>query len=235
VLLAGGAWEFRRWQDARRWDDYLARLGSQSGIVITEAGRRHGKFQVTGLRDPLSADPQQVLEGTGVDPASVESHWSPYLALDPQITLRRLQDTLNPPRGVTLKVEGDRIVVQGAAPSSWLERAHLAGQMLPKGAPAFDLTGLQNVDEQEERRWDGYLATLRSQPGIVVTKAGQRDGKFLVEGLRDPLAADPRQLLNEAGINPERVELRFSPFEALDPQIVFKRLQTSLDPRGVSG
>jgi OOP family OmpA-OmpF porin len=107
--------------------------------------------------------------------------------------------------------------------------------MLPKGAPAFDLTGLQNVDEQEERRWDGYLATLRSQPGIVITKAGQRDGKFLVEGLRDPLAADPRQLLNEAGINPERVELRFSPFEALDPQIVFKRLQTSLDPRGVSG
>ena len=230
LLLAGGAWEFRRWQDARRWEDYLAQLRLLPGIVITESGQRDGKFQVTGLRDPLAADPRQVLNGSGVDPARVASHWSPYLALDPQITLRRLQETLNPPHGVTLKVEGDRIVAEGAASSSWRKRAHAVAQMLPEGMPAFDVSGVRNLEEQEERRWDDYLATLRSQPGIVITKAGQHDGKFLVEGLRDPLAADPRQLLSEAGIDPHRVELRWTPFEGLDPQMVFKRLQTSLDP-----
>ena len=53
--------------------------------------------------------------------------------------------------------------------------------------------------------WEGYLERLRAQPGIVITEAGKRDGKFVVSGLRDPLAIDPQALLRDAGVNPARV------------------------------
>ena len=60
-----------------------------------------------------------------------------------------------------------------------------------------------------QQLWEGYLESLRAQPGIVVTEAGKRDGKFVVSGLRDPLAVDPLALLGEAGIDPARVRGAF--------------------------
>ncbi len=81
-----------------------------------------------------------------------------------------------------------------------------------------------------ERQWQAYVARLRAEPGIVITKSEARDGKFVVSGLRDPLAVDPLKLLGEAGIDPARVEAHFEPYEGLDPQFVLKRLQASLNP-----
>ena len=60
-----------------------------------------------------------------------------------------------------------------------------------------------------QQLWEGYLERLRAQPGIVITEADKRDGKFVVSGLRDPLAADPLALLGEAGIDPARVVAHF--------------------------
>ena len=81
-----------------------------------------------------------------------------------------------------------------------------------------------------QQLWEGYLERLRTQPGIVVTEADKRDGKFVVSGLRDPLAVDPLALLSEAGIDPAQVVAQFDPYQALDPQLVLKRLELSLDP-----
>ena len=47
----------------------------------------------------------------------------------------------------------------------------------------------------EERRWSDYVDRLRAEPGLVVTDAAERDGKFVVGGLRDPFAPDPAALL----------------------------------------
>ena len=58
--------------------------------MITEAGKRDGKFVVSGLRDPLAADPQAVLREAGVNPAWVVESWIPYQGLDPQSVLKRL-------------------------------------------------------------------------------------------------------------------------------------------------
>ena len=42
-------------------------------------------------------------------------------------------------------------------------------------------------------RWNAYVAALRSEPGIVVVSSGREGGQFVVSGLRDPLAQDPRR------------------------------------------
>jgi outer membrane protein OmpA-like peptidoglycan-associated protein len=230
LVLLAGAWQFRRWQNERLWQSYVAHLRAEPGIVVTEDGSHDGKFLIAGLRDPLAADPQQLLSKAGIDPAGVVVRFLPYEGLDPQIVLKRLQASLDPPASVTFTIEGDRIVAQGSAPSSWLERAQITGRMLPAGAPRLDLSEVGDVNGEDKRRWEDYVAKLRAEPGIAVTDQGWRDGKFLISGLRDPLAVDPQQLLSEAGIDPTRVVARWTPYQGLDPQIVLKRLRASLDP-----
>lgn len=164
VLLAlAGLGGLRWWQNERAWehaqqveeakqriwDGYVAQLRAQPGIVITEAGRRDGKFVVAGLRDPLAVDPQLLLRQAGIDPTNVISHWEPYQGLDPEFVLKRLQASLDPPPSVTLAIEGDHIVAQGSAPSTWIERARNAGRMLPAGGPNLDLSRVSDVFEGE--------------------------------------------------------------------------------------
>jgi len=144
------AWEREqqlRTAEQRQWNGYVERLREQPGIVITELGRRDGKFLVAGLRDPLAVDPQAVLRQVGIDPAGVVSHWQPYQGLDPVFALKRLQASLNPPPSVTLAVEDDHITAQGSAPSTWIERVRTVSRMLPAGGPSLDLSRVRDISE----------------------------------------------------------------------------------------
>jgi outer membrane protein OmpA-like peptidoglycan-associated protein len=230
LLLFASAWFGRQWQEARRWDTYVAHLRTEPGIVVTETGRRDGKFVISGLRDPLAVDPEQGLRAVEINPKDVIQQWAPYQAFDPQIVLKRLHASLDPPPGVKLAIDNDRIVATGSASAGWLDRARIAARMLPEGAPVLDLFGVQNLDATADRRWQEYVDGLRAQPGIVVTETGERDGRFLIAGLRDPLAIDPQQALAEAGIDPADVVSHWSFYEGLDPQTVLKRLQAHLNP-----
>jgi outer membrane protein OmpA-like peptidoglycan-associated protein len=160
VTLAGlGGWQWwqneKAWEHAQQleaaerriWDSYVAQLRAQPGIVITEAGRRDGKFVIAGLRDPLAIEPQLLMRQAGIDPAGVVSHWELYQGLEPAFVLKRLQASLDPPPTVTLAVEGDRIVAEGSAASTWIERARTAGRMLPAGGPRLDLSRVHDVNE----------------------------------------------------------------------------------------
>jgi outer membrane protein OmpA-like peptidoglycan-associated protein len=230
LLAFAGAWAAWWWYNQQLWDGYLASLRAQPGIVVTDAGKRDGKFVVRGLRDPLAIDPLSLTGAAGLDPVRVVAHFDPYQALDPQSVLRRLEASLTPPPSVNLAIDGNRIVAQGSAPGAWLDGAHAAAKSLPAGAPPFDLTGVRNEDEAEERQWRAYVEWLRTEPGIVITQSEMRDGKFLVSGLRDPLAIDPLTLLGAAGIDPARVTANFEPYQGLDPQFVLERLEASLNP-----
>jgi hypothetical protein len=122
LVLLVGVWGVQRWRDDRVWDEYVSRLTAQPGIVITGSGRHDGIFQIAGLRDPLAVDPMRVLNDTGFDPSRVVERWAPYQALDPQIVLKRLRQSLDPPADVTVAVEDGKIVARGSAPSDRLER-----------------------------------------------------------------------------------------------------------------
>ena len=237
LLLSAGAWTAWWWYNQQLWEGYLAQLRAQSGIVITEADKRDGKFVVSGLRDPLAVDPYALLGEAGIDPARVVAHFDPYQALDPQSVLKRLELSLDPPSSVILAIAGSRIVARGSAPRPWLDRAQAVAQMLPAGAPGFDLAGVSNENEAVEqsrqvieRQWQAYVERLRAEPGIVITQSEARGDKFILSGLRDPLAVDPLKFLDEAGIDPARVVAHFDPYQALDPAFVLERLQASLTP-----
>lgn len=84
-------------------------------------------------------------------------------------------------------------------------------------------------------RWNGYLDALRREPGIVVL-SGERDGgRYVVRGLRDPLARDPASLLPEHRLAPAAVAGRWQLYQALDAPLVLARARQFLrPPSGVS-
>ena len=230
LLGMAGIWTYQRWHDGRLWENFLARLRAQPGIVITATGERDGKWLIAGLRDPLAVDPQLVLRESSVDPDRVIAQWQPYQSLDRQFVLKRAQDALTPPGTVTLAVDDDRIVATGSAPSAWIQHARSASGMLPAGVSDIDLSQMRNLDERDERLWETYVARLGAEPGIVITATGERDGKWLIAGLRDPLAVDPQLVLRDSSIDPNRVISQWQPYQSLDRQFVLKRAQDVLTP-----
>ena len=80
----------------------------------------------------------------------------------------------------------------------------------------------------EGRRFDGYVARLRAEPGIVLSHAAREGGRFVVAGLRDPLAADPAALLAASQLRPERVSSNWEPYVALRPAFIERRARATL-------
>ena len=118
--------------------------------------------------------------------------------LDPQFVLKRLQASLNPPPGVTLSVDGDRIVAQGSASSPWIARARRAGNLLPAGAPVFDVSAVRNVSEGALGKLrDAIQArSIRFDNNVMLPAAGQ-------EEILDQLAAELNRA-REIVFEPER-------------------------------
>ncbi len=82
----------------------------------------------------------------------------------------------------------------------------------------------------EYHRWSQLVSTLRDQPGMVITSFERQNGRFVIRGLRDPLAADPSRFVQSAGLSPARGEFHWSAYYALDDAILQKRATAQLAP-----
>jgi OOP family OmpA-OmpF porin len=98
------------------------------------------------------------------------------------------------------------------------------------GLVAAVLAGWFGVRWVEQRRFDRYLATLDDQPGLVVVNARRQGGRFVISGLRDPLAVDPSTLIAGTGLLPESIDGRWELYQALDPRLALRRARTILQP-----
>lgn len=65
-----------------------------------------------------------------------------------------------------------------------------------------------------------FVNQVNSQPGIVVSSSSQWFGNGKVSGLRDPLSKDPRQLAMALGLNADKINFNFEPFESSIPEFV---------------
>jgi hypothetical protein len=72
----------------RRWTDFAHRLENEPGIVLTHAEKRSSKFYISGLRDPLAADPASLLPA-GLPSNQVDFHWAEYYSLVPRFAAQR--------------------------------------------------------------------------------------------------------------------------------------------------
>lgn len=147
LVLIAGSWMARRTIVSSRVNAYVETLRAEPGIAVTGAERRGGQWHVSGLRDPLAADPDALLATANLDSDQLVGHWEPYQALSPAIVLKRLEATLAPPRDVFLSLSGETIRASGSAPEHWVEKARSLIASMPAGAPPVDLSGLEDVQD----------------------------------------------------------------------------------------
>ena len=176
-------------RDEQLWETYVARLGAEPGIAITEVGRRDGKWLIRGLRDPLAVDPQVVLRESSIDPARVIARWESYQSLDPPFVLKRVQAAFDPPPTINFTIDGDRIVAVGSASLAWIHRARAANRMVPAGAPQVDLSQVRDINEGELGKLREAIQSkeIRFDLNNTLPANGQ-------EGVLDQLAAELKEL-----------------------------------------
>ncbi len=128
ALLFFGAWWLR---DKWRWDSFIERLRNEPGIIVTENGKRSGKYFLSGLRDPMARDPQTILRESKIDPGTIVSHWESFQALTPEFVSARAKSLLEPPATVKLSVQDSVLEAEGFASHQWVLDTRRAARLLP--------------------------------------------------------------------------------------------------------
>lgn len=131
VVLGITLWISYSMRDQRRWSNYVNRLRSEPGIVVTATEKRSGKYYVFGLRDPLAAEPKEMLKQENLDPEDVVFQWEAYRALHPEFILGRAKKILQPPETVTLKLKEGVLQAEGYAPPQWAMEARKLAMAIP--------------------------------------------------------------------------------------------------------
>lgn len=98
------------------------------------------------------------------------------------------------------------------------------------GAALLALSWWGWVTYHAHARWGHLVDQLQEEPGIVVTLAQSTLGGYRLEGLRDPLAKDPGPIIADAGLAPSAITTVWSPYYALEPELITIRAQSILQP-----
>ncbi len=175
---------FFLWQRASEWQRAVARLESEPGIVLVHADHGWRRSRLSGLRDPLAAQPAVLLAAGGLDTTRVDGRWQPYVSLDSTVVLERARRQLKALSGVDLALRGDTLEARGAAPMSWVADMRRL-RVYPPGVSHIDLgrvepelsTALQaDLDTIQRRRVLFAVAssqlTPRAQAAIDANAAG---------------------------------------------------------------
>jgi OOP family OmpA-OmpF porin len=149
VFCALGLWGVMSFQARQRWTAYLNSLNSQAGIVVVSAERHFGKYYISGLRDPLAADPMILTQAANIDPANVVSRWEPYISLNPEFVTKRAEKLLQPPETTNLTVDKNGILsLTGYASRQWIDRAKKIAPHIP-GVTQLQTDRLTEIELQE--------------------------------------------------------------------------------------
>jgi OOP family OmpA-OmpF porin len=135
--------------------------------------------------------------------------------------------------GDTSALEGARPILEGCLTLQYRveKRPALArGAWIMFGVVLAAIAIWIGLSYRANARFARYLDAIRNEPGITVISSGRRAGRFVVAGLRDPLARDPQALLAPAGLSAGDVEARWAPYQALDPPLILERARRILQP-----
>ncbi|MBD2538064.1 OmpA family protein [Coleofasciculus sp. FACHB-SPT36] len=149
ILIALGSWFFFDFTEKQRWTAYLEKLNAQPGMTVVTSEKRRGKYFISGLRDPLAADPIKIMKESNINPKIVISRWEPYLSFYPKFTEIRAKDLLQPPATVSLIVdEKGTLRAEGSAPYQWIIEARKLVRAIP-GINKFDEKNLIEMELKE--------------------------------------------------------------------------------------
>jgi OOP family OmpA-OmpF porin len=133
------------------WSRFLKVLRQEPGIVVMSYAREGGRYHVQGFRDPLAANPENLLLSAGIDPKTANLELKPFYSFDDPIVLKRAKAFLHPPSGVTLSEKDGQLRAEGIAPAQFIARLEERAPWIP-GVTAVDDSHLQNSELVELNR-----------------------------------------------------------------------------------
>ena len=84
---------------------------------------------------------------------------------------------------------------------------------------------------KQERVWQDAVRVLSEEPGLQIVGETTSWGRREIRGLRDPLARDPKEVLDSLGINTKDVVLKFKAYLSAEQPFLLKHVTTG--PRQV--
>jgi outer membrane protein OmpA-like peptidoglycan-associated protein len=150
VVLVITLWISSSVRDQRRWSNFLDRLRREPGIVVTDTEKRSGKYYIFGLRDPLAAEPKEMLKTENLDPKDVVFLWEAYSALHPKFIMTRARRLLQPPETVTLDFKDGVLYAVGYASPQWAVEARKLAKAMP-GVSQLNEDRLKDQEQNPDR------------------------------------------------------------------------------------
>ena len=126
LLLVVGYFAWDYW----RWSGLLEDIRNEPGYVLTDERRGWVRHSVAGLRDPLSRNPSELLQGNRYDDEDVVFKWREFHDTVPEFELERARSILQPPSGVALEIRNGILAVSGDASAEWIANAKRTGPLV---------------------------------------------------------------------------------------------------------
>jgi outer membrane protein OmpA-like peptidoglycan-associated protein len=184
------------------WSRFLKVLRQEPGIIVMSYAREGGRYHVQGFRDPLAANPENLLASAGIDPKTANLELKPFYSFDDPIVLKRASAFLHPPSGVTLSEKDGQLRAEGIATPQFIARLEERAPWIP-GVSAVDDSHLQNSDlvalnrlrsslestvllfpigrAELEPGQESSIATAQSNIRALLVEAGRLNGKIAVD------------------------------------------------------
>ncbi|MGF1676876.1 MAG: OmpA family protein [Rivularia sp. (in: cyanobacteria)] len=146
-----GIWGFNVIRDNQRWNNYVKTLADQPGILVTKTGINNGKYLVTGMRDPLAVEPNQLMKQLNINEKAVVHQWKPFISLEQEIIVKRAENFLQKPKTVTFTVDDKGVLnATGFAPREWILSAREQQSSLSiLGINKYQDDNLTNLDIEQ--------------------------------------------------------------------------------------
>ena len=172
LLLLGGWWIAGKIHHSTLQTDYVERLRSEPGYVITLVDTDDGKLLISGLRDPLAHAPSTLEFPAQLEAVEAILDLRPYQSLEVEFVERRARQALRPPAEVSLALIDRQLVISGVSDFEWRQQM-LRSLPLIAGVEGVDTSGLRARFSTE---------MLRAPAGVTITL---EDGVLYIEGIAD--------------------------------------------------
>jgi len=149
-LFFGSWWGWNLYDSHRHWNDLVARLRAEKGIMLTTYQKVDGHYYLAGFRDPLARNVDELVTRSGMDPIRIQSRWQPFYSLDEAIVNERARQIFQPPPAVQLELSNGILAARGEAPHQWVKRFRSQAVTIP-GILGYDDTRLVDSEMRELR------------------------------------------------------------------------------------
>ena len=181
--------------DSIRWGDYTDSLRKQPGILVLNEDRGIFTNYISGMKDMYSESPDSLLKNFGYTTENVESEWLEYLALDPQMMIRKAILILDAPETISFSFSNGLLKAWGKCNEKWYERA-LRTAPLITGVKDIDFSGIslsegENVDAIIKSIEKTYINFVKNKTRLI--KGQDEKVEKLVQKIRNLIKLSPNK------------------------------------------